>query len=42
VDLVRERDAQNVVIGSVEMREIGLFSLLPVRLALVGCIGKAV
>ena len=43
VDLVRQRDAQNVVIGGVEMREMGLLSLLPVRLALAfGRIGKAV
>ena len=43
VDLVRERDAQYVVIGGVEMREIGVLSLLPVRFSLAfGCVGKAV
>jgi hypothetical protein len=43
VDLVRERDAQNVLIGSVEMREIDPLSLLPVRLSLAfGCVSKAV
>ena len=43
MDLVRERDAQNVFIGGVEMRQIGLFSLLPVRLSLAfGGVGKAV
>jgi hypothetical protein len=38
VNLVRERDAQNVGIGGVKMREIGLLSLLPIHLSLAfGC-----
>jgi hypothetical protein len=32
VDLVRERDTQNIFIGAVEMRQIGFLSLLPVCL----------
>jgi hypothetical protein len=43
VDLVRERDAQNVFIGGVKMSEIGFLSLLPIRLSLAfGCVSEAV
>jgi len=43
VDLVRERDAEDILIGGVEMREIGLFPLLPFRLSLAfSCVSKAI